>query len=92
MRSPPTTLTKMSSLDRAIPPCRCNTAKTSADLPTDGPKTLNGLILEYLETIPESGTDLEVEGYPIEIIETRENRVQLARIYLNEAAKSVAPD
>ena len=61
-------------------------------LPTDGPKTLNGLILEYLETIPESGTDLEVEGYPIEIIETRENRVQLARIYLNEAAKSVAPD
>ena len=53
-------------------------------LPTDGPKTLNGLILEYLETIPESGTGLNVEGYPIEIIETRENRVQLARIYLND--------
>ncbi len=54
------------------------------NLPTDGAKTLNGLILEYLETIPESGTGLKVEGYPIEIVETRENRVQLARIYLNE--------
>jgi Mg2+/Co2+ transporter CorB len=61
-------------------------------LPTDGAKTLNGLILEYLETIPESGTGLEVEGYPIEIIEIRENRVQLARIYLNDTAKNAAPD
>jgi Mg2+/Co2+ transporter CorB len=50
-------------------------------LPADGPKTLNGLILEYLETIPESGTGLKIEGYPIEIIETRGNRVQLARIH-----------
>ena len=58
------------------------------NLPTNGAKTLNGLILEYLETIPESGTGLKVEGYPIEIIEMRENRVQLARIYLNDSAES----
>jgi Mg2+/Co2+ transporter CorB len=51
------------------------------NLPTEGPKTLNGLILEFLETIPESGTCLKIEGYPMEIIETKENRVQLARIY-----------
>jgi Mg2+/Co2+ transporter CorB len=57
-------------------------------LPTNGAKTLNGLILEYLETIPESGTGLKVEGYPIEIVETRENRVQLARIYLNDATET----
>ena len=50
-------------------------------LPTDGPKTLNGLIVEFLETIPESGTGLKIAGYPIEIIETRGNRVQLARIH-----------
>ena len=61
-------------------------------LPTDGAKTLNGLILEYLETIPESGTGLKVEGYPIEIIEIRENRVQLARIYLNDSAENVVSD
>lgn len=50
-------------------------------LPTAGPKTLNGLILEFLETIPESGTCLKIENYPIEILETKDNRVQLARIH-----------
>jgi Mg2+/Co2+ transporter CorB len=49
-------------------------------LPTAGPKTLNGLILEYLETIPESGATLNIEGYPIEIVKTTENRVKTARI------------
>ena len=44
-------------------------------------KTLNGLIVEYLETIPEPGTGLKIEGYPIEIVETNENRVKTARIY-----------
>lgn len=58
------------------------------NLPTTGAKTLNGLILEHLETIPESGTGLKVEGYPIEIIEACENRVQLARIYLSDTAKN----
>jgi Mg2+/Co2+ transporter CorB len=58
------------------------------DLPTQGPKTLNGLILEFLETIPESGTCLKIAGYPMEIIETKENRVQLARIYPAEKIPS----
>lgn len=58
------------------------------NLPTDGAKTLNGLILEHLETIPEPGTGLKVEGYPIEIIEACENRVQLARIYLDDTVLS----
>ena len=50
-------------------------------LPTDGPKTLNGLIVEYLETIPKPGTGLKIEGYPIEIVATNENRVKTARIH-----------
>jgi len=49
-------------------------------LPTDGPKTLNGLVQEHLGTIPEAGTKLEVGEYPIEIIEANENRVKKARI------------
>jgi len=40
------------------------------NLPTDGPKTLNGLIVEQLETIPESGTGVTVADYPIEILDT----------------------
>ena len=35
---------------------------------TDGPTTLNGLILEYLEMIPEPGISLVIDGYPIEIV------------------------
>jgi Mg2+/Co2+ transporter CorB len=50
------------------------------ELPTDGPKTLNGLIVERLETIPEPNTCLTIDGYPIEIIEVEDNRVRLVRI------------
>jgi Mg2+/Co2+ transporter CorB len=55
-------------------------------LPTDGPKTLNGLIIEYLERIPSPGTCLKIGDYPIEIVESDENRVQTARILAPEAA------
>jgi Mg2+/Co2+ transporter CorB len=49
-------------------------------LPTEGPKTLNGLILETLESIPEPGTSLRVEGYTIEILQTTGNFVKTARL------------
>jgi Mg2+/Co2+ transporter CorB len=50
------------------------------DLPTDGPKTINGLILELLETIPEPTTCLKISGYPIEIVETDDNRIRTVRV------------
>ena len=49
-------------------------------LPTDGPTTLNGLILEQLETIPECGTTLGLNGYRVEILETGDNVVRTVRI------------
>ena len=49
-------------------------------LPTTGPRTLNGLILEQLEKIPEEGTGLMLEDYPIEILTTGENVVKTVRI------------
>jgi Mg2+/Co2+ transporter CorB len=49
-------------------------------LPTDGPKTLNGLILEKLETIPATGTDLMLDDYPVQILETSDNVVESVRI------------
>jgi len=49
------------------------------ELPTEGPKTLNGLILEMLETIPEPKTCLKISGYPIEIVETDDNRIRTVR-------------
>ena len=50
------------------------------NLPTDGPKTLNGLIVERLETIPESGTGLTVDLYPIEILDTTEHAITKVRV------------
>lgn len=49
-------------------------------LPTKGAKTLNGLVIEFLETIPEAGTSLLVNGYPIEIVQTSANAVKTVRI------------
>lgn len=59
------------------------------DLPTDGPTTLNGLLLEQLETIPSTGTKLALNGYAVEILAIGDNAVRLVRIRLpNPAASS----
>ena len=50
------------------------------ELPIDGPKTLSGLIVELLETIPEPTTCLKISGYPIEIVEADDNRIRSVRI------------
>ena len=49
-------------------------------LPIDGPKTINGLILEYMEFIPESGTSLMIEQYPIEVMQVKNNMVKTVRL------------
>jgi len=49
-------------------------------LPTSGPKTLNGLIMEYLEAIPEPGTSLKLYDHPIEIIQMESNAIKLIKI------------
>ena len=48
--------------------------------PAGGPKTLNGLILEHMETIPEPGINLFIAGYPVEIVHTTDHAVRTARI------------
>ncbi len=56
------------------------------NLPTDGPKTLNGLIIEQLETIPESGTGLTVARYPIEILDTSEHAIKKVRVSVPDSS------
>jgi Mg2+/Co2+ transporter CorB len=48
-------------------------------LPTEGPKTLNGLIIEFMETIPESGTGIKLHGHPLEILKRDEHTVKLVK-------------
>jgi len=57
------------------------------NLPTDGPKTLNGLIVEQLETIPESGTGVTVADYPIEILDTSEHGIKRVRVFTPGSAR-----
>jgi Mg2+/Co2+ transporter CorB len=54
------------------------------ELETAGPKTLNGLIVEHLESLPEPGTSLLISGYPIEVVQTQDNAVKTARIRPDE--------
>lgn len=50
------------------------------EFPTEGPTTLNGLILETLESIPEQGICLKIAGYPIEVIQLKDNAVKTVRV------------
>jgi Mg2+/Co2+ transporter CorB len=63
--------------------------KMNLHFPVDGAKTLNGLILEHLQDIPEAGTSIKISGYPIEIIQTQDRVVKVARIMIAAAAKLV---
>jgi Mg2+/Co2+ transporter CorB len=56
--------------------------------PTDGPRTLNGLILEHLEEIPASHLSVKVAGHPMEIVELEENRIKLVRVYPRKNKKA----
>jgi len=51
------------------------------DFPLDGPKTLNGLILEHLQDIPESGLSVKISGVPMEIVQTQHRRIRMVRLF-----------
>lgn len=54
---------------------------TGWELPTEGPKTLSGLVVEYLEMIPISGVALRVGGYPMEVLKVSGNTVRLVQVW-----------
>ena len=49
--------------------------------PLDGPKTLNGLIVEHLQDIPESDVALKIAGVPMEIVQTQDRRIKIVKLY-----------
>lgn len=53
-------------------------------LPCDGPKTLNGLITEILESIPEGAVCMQIGPYFLETLEIKDNRVSCAKLWLAE--------
>lgn len=61
------------------------------ELPTDGPKTINGMVLEYLEDIPEPGTSLLLSGYPVDIVQTKGNLIKTLRVNVNQRRRPSSP-
>ncbi len=55
--------------------------KLGFDFPLDGPKTLNGLILEHLQDIPEAGTSVKIGGHPLEIVQTQDRIIKSVRVF-----------
>jgi Mg2+/Co2+ transporter CorB len=76
--------------DGALPVREVNRALGLA-LPTDGPKTLNGLILEQLQDIPEANVSLKVAGVPIEILSAQGRAVKSARLFRPAEGEPAAP-
>mgnify|MGYP000267108277 FL=1 len=61
-------------------------------LPCDGPKTLNGLITEALEHIPDSGICLQINQYRLEILQAADNRVKSVRAWVIEETQDSKSD
>ena len=56
------------------------------ELPTDGPKTLNGLVLEHLETLPESNLGLQIDGYRFETMQIKDTLIKHIKVCRVEMA------
>lgn len=54
--------------------------KLKLNFPLDGPKTLNGLVLEHFEDIPEAGTSFKIAGHTLEIIQTQDRVVKIVSV------------
>lgn len=61
-------------------PLRVLNRKLGFNFPLDGPKTINGLLLEHLEDIPEPGVGLKIADYPIEILQVQDTMVKIVRL------------
>jgi len=61
-------------------------------LPEDGPRTLNGLITEHLEMIPEPGTSVKIAGYPLEVMQVKNNMVKTVRLQPEDAGSTAGAD
>lgn len=60
--------------------------KLDCHFPLDGPKTINGLILEHFQDIPEDATCLEISGHRLEVVQTQDRQVRVVKIYFPRKA------
>lgn len=70
-----------SALVEGSRPLRELNRKLALELPLDGPKTLNGLIIEHFQDIPEAAVSLRIAGIPMEIVQTQDRSVKMVRVF-----------
>jgi Mg2+/Co2+ transporter CorB len=80
-----------SALVEGASPLREVNRKLGLALPLDGPKTLNGLIIEHFQDIPEAGVSLKIAGVPMEIVQTQDRVVKTVRLFKPKAEAFPAP-
>ena len=88
MTSEPLELLKVTQVYES--PIRENNKATRWDLSTEGPKTLNGLVLEQLESIPDGNVSFMVEGYRFETEEIKGAMVK--KVSVTQMKKPVEPE
>jgi len=74
-----------SALVEGTSPLRELNRKLGLTLPLEGPKTLNGLIIEHFQDIPEAGVSLKIAGVPMEIVQTQDRVVRTVRLFKPKA-------
>lgn len=80
-----------SALTEGSRPIREINRALGLDLPTDGPKTLNGLLLEYFQDIPEAGISVRIAGTPMDIVQTQDRAVKIVRLWQDTQVPSPPP-
>jgi len=70
-----------SALVEGASPLRELNRKLGLSLPLDGPKTLNGLIVEHFQDIPEAGVSVKIGGVPMEVVQTQDRVVKTVRLF-----------
>ena len=76
-----------SALVEGTAPLRELNRKLGLALPLDGPKTLNGLILEHLQDIPVSGVSVRIADVPMEILQTQDRVIKTVRLFRPPASE-----
>jgi Mg2+/Co2+ transporter CorB len=79
------------TVDGAAPVREVNRA-LGLELPTEGPKTMNGLILEHLRDIPEADVSIKIGDVPLEIVHAQGRSVKTVRVFRPPAPAAAAPD
>ncbi len=81
-----------SALVEGTSPLRELNRKLGLALPLEGPKTLNGLIVEHFQDIPEAGVSLKIAGVPMEIMQTQDRVVKTVRLFKPSTEAGPAPE